>query len=99
MTAVLHESARWVLDQKELPDFWLNLAALVRDEYPLPLDSKTDVHSTIESLATLYTTECARIELLEAEYGRNREISIPGEVFDRYLTYRSTPLVRAKALE
>jgi len=99
MTAVLHERVRWSLNEKDLPDFWLNLAATVRDEYPLPLESKAESQSTIESLEQLYTTECARIELLEGNYGISREISIPGEVFDRYLTYRATPLVRAKTLE
>ena len=99
MTALLKERVRWSLDENDLPDYWLNLAAAVKDEYPLPLDSKSESQATVDSLAQLYTRECARIELLDGDYGVKREISVPGEVFDRYLTYRATPLVRARVLE
>lgn len=99
MANFLRERRRWHLDQGMLPDYWLNLAVAVKDEYPLPLESKMDSQATVESLSRLYTLECARIEMLDGEYGVNKEISIPGEVFDHYLSYRSTPLVRAKGLE
>jgi tryptophan synthase beta chain len=90
---------QWNIDQNNLPDYWLNLAALVKADYPLPFESKIEAQASIETLANLYTNECARIEILDAEYGNSREISIPGEVFDRYLTYRATPLNRASELE
>jgi tryptophan synthase beta chain len=99
MTEYLKERIKWSLDESRIPDYWLNLAATVKDEYPLPLDSNLESQSTVDSLSKLYTTECARIELLEGDYGVKREISIPGEVFDKYLTYRATPLVRARGLE
>lgn len=99
MTNVLRERSRWHLDQTTLPDYWLNLATAVKDEYPLPLESKSDIQATVESLSRLYTLECARIEMLDGEYGTDKEISIPGDVFDHYLSYRSTPLARAKRFE
>lgn len=99
MANFLKERRRWHLDQNALPDYWLNLAAAVKTEYPLPLESKSDSPATVDSLSRLYTHECARIEMLDGEYGVNKEISIPGEVLDHYLTYRSTPLSRAKEFE
>ena len=99
MTAFIRERFQWNLDQQDIPDYWLNLALAVKDDYPLPLNSQTDSIATVESLAKLYTSECAHIELLEGDYGRKREISIPSEIFDKYLTYRNTPFVRARGLE
>ncbi|MGD9588746.1 MAG: TrpB-like pyridoxal phosphate-dependent enzyme [Pyrinomonadaceae bacterium] len=90
---------RWNIESANLPDYWLNLASLVKDEYPLPLESHSDSAATIETLSGLYSAECARVELLDGKYGTEREISIPGEVFDRYLSYRATPLVRATEFE
>lgn len=99
--AILHKDRNmWFLNETELPNYWLNIAICVKDEYPLPLNSTSESLATIESLAKLYTLECARIELLDGDYGIKREISIPGEVFDHYLTYRcNSPLIRATGLE
>jgi tryptophan synthase beta chain len=99
MATLIKERIKWLLDDDKLPDYWLNLAVTVKDEYPLPLNSKSESQATVDSLASLYTEECARIELLDGEYGVKREISVPGEVLDQYLTYRSTPLIRARGLE
>lgn len=82
-----------------MPDYWLNIAATVSADYPLPRNPVSESSSTVESLSELYTTECARIEMLDAEYSSELRISIPGAILDRYANYRPTPLFRARRLE
>lgn len=82
-----------------MPEYWLNIAAAISAEYPLPRDSVSTSSSTVESLSELYTTECARIEMLDGDYGRELRIPIPEAILDRYANYRSTPLFRARRLE
>lgn len=89
----------WNLPDHHLPDHWLNIAALVRDEYPLPRDGKTGSDMSHDQLARIYSEECARIEGLEGKYGKDEFISIPGPVMDQLRKYRPAPLVRAAAYE
>lgn len=93
------QSSKWWLDDRLLPDVWMNLAALIPDEYPRPVLGDTDQPASFEALARIYTEECARIERLDGPYGTDEEISIPGPVMDQYRKYRPTPLFRAKGLE
>lgn len=81
-----------------VPDAWLNLAAQLPWELPLPEDArgKTETHS---NLSRIYSEECARIELLEGEYRTRPFIDVPGAVIDEYRKYRPTPLQRARGLE
>jgi tryptophan synthase beta chain len=88
-----------LLPDAEMPDAWLNVASLVRDEFPLPRDGKTKQTLTVQALASRYSEECARIEMLDGRYGTDLYIPIPGEVMDEYRKYRATPLFRAKGLE
>jgi tryptophan synthase beta chain len=93
------ENTKWLLEDKECSDSWLNLAAAIRSDYPLPVlgEEKKPIEASV--LMEKYSEECAHIELLEGKYGTDLHISIPGEVMDEYRKYRSTPLFRACGLE
>lgn len=93
------ETTKWLLADDSCPDYWLNIAALVKDEYPLPVEGEAMTALTVERLAERYSLECARIELLNGTYGRDLHIPIPGEVMDQYRKYRATPVFRARGLE
>jgi tryptophan synthase beta chain len=85
-------------DLSLVPDSWLNLAAQIPWELPLPqdVDGQLERH---ENLAQIYSEECARIELLEGEYKSAPFISIPGSVIDQYRKYRPSKFQRAYGLE
>lgn len=93
------ENTKWILSDTACPDSWLNLASVVRDEFPLPVWGDEKRAADVASLAARYSEECARIEMLDGNYGTNLHISIPGEVMDAYQKYRATPLFRARGLE
>jgi len=95
----MREDTKWILSDREIPEAWLNLAALVHDEYPLPVEGEEMAPLTVERLSSRYSAECARIELLDGHYGTDLHVSIPGEVMDQYRKYRATPLFRARGLE
>ena len=92
-------NTKWLLDDSACPDSWLNLAAIIRDEFPPPLEGKEKKPIDVSTLSEKYSEECARIELLDGKYGTDLEISIPGDVMDQYRKYRATPLFRARGLE
>jgi tryptophan synthase beta chain len=87
------------LDTDALPSAWLNIAAQIPYELPLPIDAVTGEPPSVESLAKLYPSECARIELLVGEYKTAPRIAIPTAVLAEYAKYRPTPLYRARGLE
>jgi tryptophan synthase beta chain len=95
----MFETTKWILPDSEIPDSWLNIALLVRDEYPLPVAAPEKKPMTVNQLAQLYSEECARIDMLDGYYGKELNVSIPGEVMDEYRKYRCTPLIRARGLE
>jgi tryptophan synthase beta chain len=92
-------NSKWILTDRERPDTWLNLASLIRKEYPIPVLGEGNIPANVGMLAQIYSEECARIEMLDGKYGSDPHISIPGEVMDLYRSYRATPLFRAVALE
>jgi len=86
---------RFLLPEEELPRQWYNIQAEMVNK-PLPLlDPATRRPLTADDLSHLFAAECARQEL-DTEHAW---IDIPDEVLRRYRFYRSTPLVRAYALE
>jgi tryptophan synthase beta chain len=93
------ENTKWTLTDSEIPEAWLNVAAVVRDEYPLPVEGEELRPLTVQRLSALYSEECARIELLDGPYRTDRFIPIPGQVMDQYRKYRATPLFRARGFE
>ena len=83
------------MTEDQLPRQWYNIQAEMVNK-PLPLlDPKTRRPLTADDLGGLFAKECARQEL-DTEHAW---IDIPEEVQRRYRYYRSTPLVRAYALE
>lgn len=89
---------KWFLAAERMPRHWLNVAALVRQEFPAPRMAN-DQSATFHDLSRIYTEECTRIELLEGPYGTEQLIAIPDRALELYRTYRPTPLSRATALE
>lgn len=86
---------KFILQEKELPTQWYNIQAdMVNKPMPL-LNPATKKPMTPEDMYPIFCEECARQEL-DME---NAWIDIPEEVQERYKFYRSTPLVRAYALE
>ncbi len=61
---------------------------------PPPLDPKTKEPIGPDGLARIFP-----MELIRQEMTLDKEVSIPDEVRERYLTYRATPLLRAHRLE
>ena len=92
---VMIKQKRFLLDENDLPRQWYNILADMPNKPLPPLNPKTKAPLTVEDLSHIFASECARQEL-DMEHSW---IDIPEEVQERYRYYRSTPLVRAYALE
>jgi len=91
----MSKQKRFLLTEDELPKQWYNIQAEMVNK-PLPLlNPATKEPLTPDDLAHIFSAECARQELDQ----EHAWIDIPEEVLERYKYYRSTPLVRAYALE
>lgn len=91
----MSKQKRFLLDEKELPRQWYNIAADMPNKPLPPLNPATKEPLTADDLSHIFATECAKQELDQ----EHAWIDIPEEVLERYKYYRSTPLVRAYALE
>lgn len=80
------------LEESELPKYWYNLRADLKDVEPY-LD-KNDNIVTEKDMTRLFGSE-----LVKQEFSNERYIEIPEEVRDIYKVYRATPLHRAYRLE
>lgn len=86
---------RYLLQENEIPTQWYNIQAdMVNKPQPM-LSPKTHEPITVEELSQLLSKESARQELNFTDAW----IDIPEPVQEMYRYYRSTPLVRAYALE
>ncbi len=86
---------RFFLQENEIPTQWYNIQAdMVNKPQPM-LNPKTSEPITVEELSKLLTKEAAKQELNFTDAW----IDIPEPVQEMYRYYRSTPLVRAYALE
>jgi tryptophan synthase beta chain len=86
---------KFILQEHELPTQWYNIQAdMVKKPLP-PLNPATKQPLTVDDLSHIFAKECSSQEL-DMEHAW---IDIPEEVLDKYKYYRSTPLVRAYALE
>ena len=86
---------KFILPESEIPTRWYNIQA---DMPVLPeplLNPATREPVTVADLSRIFSEEASRQEL-DTE---NRWIDIPAPVLEKYAFYRSTPLVRAYALE
>lgn len=95
---IIHVSMRqkkFILSEKDIPTQWYNIQAEMPNKPLPPLNPSTKQPVTAEDLAHIFSMECSKQELDQT----NRWIDIPEEVLEKYTFYRSTPLVRAYALE
>lgn len=86
---------KFILDEHELPTQWYNIQAEMPNKPLPPLNPATRQPMNADDLAHIFSAECSRQELDTT----HAWIDIPEEVQEKYTYYRSTPLVRAYALE
>ena len=86
---------RFILQENELPTAWYNIQADMPTKPMPPIHPATRQPLGVDDLAHIFPRECCVQEL---DTGHDF-IPIPEEVLEKYRFYRSTPLVRAYALE
>ena len=86
---------KFILQENELPTQWYNIQADMVNKPLPPLNPTTRHPLTADDLSHIFSQECSKQEL-DTEHAW---IDIPEEVLDKYKYDRSTPLVRAFALE
>ena len=86
---------RFILQENELPTAWYNIQADMPVKPLPPIHPATKQPLGVDDLARIFPRECC-VQELDTEHDF---IPIPDEVMDKYKAYRSTPLVRAYALE
>ncbi|HNZ47212.1 MAG TPA: TrpB-like pyridoxal phosphate-dependent enzyme [Candidatus Hydrogenedentes bacterium] len=82
------------LDPQKMPDAWYNILPDLPTPHAPVLHPATHKPVVPEDLAPIFP-----MNLIEQEMSSEPAISIPGEVMDRYLMFRPTPLRRAYRLE
>ena len=86
---------RFILQENELPTAWYNIQADMPTKPLPPIHPATKKPLGVDDLAHIFPRECC-VQELDTEHDF---IPIPDEVLEKYRFYRSTPLVRAYALE
>lgn len=86
---------RFILQENEIPTHWYNIQADMLNKPLPPLNPATHKPLNADDLSHIFNKECSKQEL-DIEHAW---IEIPEEVREKYTYYRSTPLVRAYALE
>lgn len=83
------------LHEEEMPKYWYNLRADMKNKPAPLLNPATHQPVTFDELKAVFCDELVRQELNDTD----REIPIPQEILDFYKMYRPSPLVRAYCLE
>lgn len=91
----MSKTKRFILQENEIPTQWYNIQADMVNKPMPPLNPATKKPLKAEDLYPIFAEEVCRQELNQ----KDAWIDIPEEVRDYYKYYRSTPLVRAYALE
>ncbi len=86
---------RFLLPESELPTRWYNIQADMPNKPLPPIHPVTKQPVGVDDLSHIFAHECA-VQELDTEHAW---IDIPQPVLEMYKYYRSTPLVRAYALE
>ncbi|MEG2151458.1 MAG: TrpB-like pyridoxal phosphate-dependent enzyme, partial [Bacteroidaceae bacterium] len=86
---------RFMLPEDEIPKYWYNIQADMKNKPLPPLNPKTKQPLKPEDLFPIFSEEVSRQELNQTD----QWIEIPEEVRELYKNYRCTPLVRAYGLE
>lgn len=86
---------KFILQEQEIPTHWYNIQADMPTKPLPPLNPATRKPLNADDLSRIFNKECAKQEMdMEHTW-----IEIPEEVREKYSYYRTTPLVRAYALE
>ena len=85
---------KYLLTERDVPEFWYNLVADLPSPPPPPLDPATGEPLGPEALAPLFP-----MALIEQEISSERFIPVPEEVREVWKLWRPTPLYRARRLE
>jgi len=88
------EQVKVTLDDQEIPRQWYNVQADLPKPMSPPLHPGTGKPVTAEDLAPVFP-----MNLIEQEVSRERWITIPDEVLQKYLLWRPSPLCRARNFE
>ena len=83
------------LEEKEMPTYWYNVRADMKNKPAPLLNPGTHQPMTAEELGVVFCDELVKQEL----DNETREYPIPAEILDFYKMYRPAPLVRAYCLE
>jgi len=86
---------RTYLSEEQLPKYWYNIRAVMKDEVPPMLNPGTGKPLTFDELTHVFTEEAVRQELDDT----NEYVEIPEAVRHIYTEYRPSPLVRAYNVE
>ena len=88
------EQVKFILDEKEIPQYWYNIQADLPEPLPPSLHPGTKKPLMPEDLAPLFP-----MELIKQEVSTDRYIEIPDEIRSIYRLWRPTTLFRARRLE
>jgi tryptophan synthase beta chain len=88
------EQVKFILDEKEIPQYWYNIQADLPEPLPPSLHPGTKNPLRPEDLAPLFP-----MELIRQEVSTERYIEIPDEIRSIYRLWRPTTLFRARRLE
>ena len=91
----MKKQKRFILSENEMPTQWYNIQADMPTKPMPPIHPQTREPLSAEDLSHIFAAECAKQELDQ----QHRWWDIPEPVLEKYRYYRSTPLVRAYALE
>ena len=86
---------KFILPESEIPRYWYNIQADMKNKPLPPLNPKTREPLKPEDLYPVFAKELCHQELNQSDAW----IEIPEEVREMYKNYRCTPLVRAYGLE
>ena len=86
---------KFILQEQEIPTHWYNIQADMPTKPLPPLNPATRKSLNADDLSHIFNKECAKQEMDM----KHTWIEIPEEVRVKYSYYRTTPLVRAYALE
>jgi len=91
---IIMENIKYILDEKEMPQYWYNILADLPEPLPPALHPGTKEPLKPEDLAPLFP-----MELIKQEVSTERYIEIPEEIREIYRLWRPTTLYRAINLE
>ena len=91
----MEKTKRYILPEDRIPRRWYNIQAEMPNKPMPPVHPATKQPLKAEDLYPIFAEELCRQELNQTDAW----IDIPEEVREKYKFYRSTPLVRAYALE